>query len=71
MSKKIKNVELLVAEIHTIQSKLESLKSQHKANQLKIERLKTSQSQIEAKATNLKKQLDRDMTLANNNNIAY
>jgi septal ring factor EnvC (AmiA/AmiB activator) len=71
MAKKIKNKEMLVAEIHTQQSKLRSLELQLKANEAKLQRLQTTNAAIRAKGQRLRQQLERNMTLAQQNNVSY
>lgn len=71
MAKKLKNPEMLVAEIHTLQSKLVSLQSQYKANEMKLERLRQTNDQIKRAATEKKNRLEQLMTLAQQNRIQF
>jgi septal ring factor EnvC (AmiA/AmiB activator) len=71
MAKKVKNPEMLVAEIHTQQSKLASLKAQLAANEGKIQRLSSTNSNIRAKGQRLEEQLKRNMTLAQQNGLKF
>lgn len=71
MAKKIKNPEMLVAEIHTQQSKYSSLQDQFNANKAKIERLQATNDAIAKKASNLKAVLSRNMKLAQDNGIHF
>jgi hypothetical protein len=71
MAKKIKNPEMLVAEIHTQQSKYNSLENQFNANKAKVERLLATNEAITKKAHNLKAVLDRNMKLAQDNGIPF
>lgn len=71
MAKKVKNPELLVAEIHIQQSKLVTLKAQYSANSEKIRRLQSSNNHIKAKYENLEKQLNRNVTLAQENGLKF
>jgi hypothetical protein len=64
MAKKVKNPELLVAEIHSQESKLRSLDAQYKANKAKLERLNLTNQQIGKKASNLKAVLERNKSKA-------
>lgn len=71
MAKKIKNPEMLVAEIHTQQSKYNSLENQFNANKAKVERLLATNEAITKKVYNLKAVLDRNMKLAQDNGIPF
>lgn len=71
MAKKVKNPEMLVAEIHTQQSKLASLKAQYAANEGKIQRLSSTNSNIKTKYSRLEEQLKRNMTLAQQNGLKF
>lgn len=71
MAKKIKNPELLVAEIHTQQSKLSSLKAQYQANDAKVERLQATNKAIKAKAANLQQVLQQNMIRAQQNGLKF
>lgn len=71
MAKKIKNPEMLVAEIHTQQSKYISLQNQFNANKAKVERLLATNEAITKKVYNLKAVLDRNMKLAQDNGIPF
>jgi prefoldin subunit 5 len=64
MAKKVKNPELLVAEIHSQQSKLKSLEAQLRANQAKLERLQSTNDQIRKKGNNLSATLQRNIARA-------
>lgn len=71
MAKKLKNPELLVAEIHTQQSKLKSLRAQFQSNKLKLERLTSTNNQIREKASRLEAALKRNETRAQSAGIQY
>lgn len=71
MAKKIKNPEMLVAEIHTQKSKYDSLRLQHKANEAKIARLQSTNKAISAKAEKLRNQMETNMAKARQNGIPF
>lgn len=71
MAKKLKNPELLVAEIHTQQSKLKSLQAQYQSNNLKLDRLKSTNNQIREKASRLEAALKRNEARAQSAGIQY
>lgn len=71
MAKKIKNPELLVAEIHTLQSKYRSLQSQYQANEEKLKRLSSTNNQIKKAATEKKNRLEELMKKAQANGIQF
>lgn len=71
MAKKLKNAEMLVAEIHFQQSKLRTLRAQFAANEAKINRLAATNNDIKAKATRLQDVLNANMTRAQQNGIPF
>lgn len=71
MAKKVKNPELLVAEIHSQQSKLKSLEAQFTSNKAKLERLSLTNQQIKKKASSLKAVLERNEAKAQAAGISY
>lgn len=71
MAKKVKNPEMLVAEIHTQQSKLMTLKNQYNANKGKIDRLSATNASIQSKYQKLEVQLNRNVALAQQNGLKF
>lgn len=71
MAKKKANPELLVAEIHIQQSKINSLSNQFNANKAKIERLSSTNLNIKNKADKLKEILQRNIKLAQELGIRF
>lgn len=71
MSKKISNPEMLVAEIHTLQSKTASLIYQYKANNAKIERLQSLNINIKSTVDKKNKRLEELKIKAQQNGISF
>lgn len=71
MAKKVKNPELLIAEIHAQQSKLKTLEAQFHANKAKLDRLQAANDAINKKASSLRATLQRNIQRAQEAGVRF